>query len=55
MNIYKKIHNVSYNLSFINFFIFQGGGLLLLFLLVVFFLGNYELFTVFKKKEQYFF
>ncbi len=37
------------------FFIFQGGNLLLLFLLVVFFLGSYELFTVFKKKEQYFF
>jgi phosphatidate cytidylyltransferase len=37
------------------FFIFQGGGLLLLFLLVVFFLGNYELFTVFKKKGTIFF
>ena len=37
------------------FFIFQGGNLLLLFLLVVFFLGNYELFTVFKKKGTIFF
>jgi phosphatidate cytidylyltransferase len=37
------------------FFIFQGGNLLLLFLLVIFFLGNYELFTVFKKKEIIFF
>jgi phosphatidate cytidylyltransferase len=37
------------------FFIFQGGNLLLLFLLVVFFLGSYELFTVFKKKGTIFF
>ncbi len=37
------------------FFIFQGGGLLLLFLLVIFFLGNYELFAVFKKKGTIFF
>jgi phosphatidate cytidylyltransferase len=37
------------------FFIFQGGDLLLLFLLVIFFLGNYELFTVFKKKGTIFF
>ena len=37
------------------FFIFQGGNLLLLFLLAIFFLGNYELFTVFKKKEIIFF
>ena len=37
------------------FFIFQGGNLLLLFLLVVFLLGNYELFTVFKKKGTIFF
>jgi phosphatidate cytidylyltransferase len=37
------------------FFIFQGGGLLLLFLLVIFFLGNYELFSVFKKKVTIFF
>ena len=37
------------------FFIFQGGDLLLLFLLAVFFLGNYELFTVFKKKGTIFF
>ena len=37
------------------FFVFQGGDLLLLFLLVVFFLGNYELFTVFKKKGTIFF
>ena len=37
------------------FFVFQGGGLLLLFLLAIFFVGNYELFTIFKKKEQYFF
>ena len=37
------------------FFIFQGGNLLLLFLLVVFFIGNYELFTVFKKKGIIFF
>ena len=37
------------------FFIFQGGNLLLFFLLVIFFLGNYELFTVFKKKGTIFF
>ena len=37
------------------FFIFQGGDLLLLFLLAVFFLGNYELFTIFKKKGTIFF
>ena len=33
------------------FFVFQGGYLLLSFLLVVFFIGNYELFSVFKKKS----
>ena len=32
------------------FFIFKGGNLLLLFLFVVFFVANYELFSVFKKK-----
>ena len=32
------------------FFVFQGGYLLLSFLLVVFFIANYELFSVFKKK-----
>ena len=32
------------------FFIFQGGYLLLTFLLTTFFLANYELFSVFKKK-----
>ena len=37
------------------FFIFQGGNLLLLFLLAIFFLGNYELFAVFKKKGTIFF
>jgi len=37
------------------FFIFQGGNLLLLFLLAIFFLGNYELFAVFKKKGIIFF
>ena len=37
------------------FFVFQGGDLLLLFLLVVFFVGNYELFTIFKKKGTIFF
>ncbi len=37
------------------FFIFQGEGLLLLFLLAIFFVGNYELFTIFKKKGTIFF
>ena len=37
------------------FFVFQGRNLLLLFLLAVFFVGNYELFTVFKKKGTIFF
>ena len=32
------------------FFIFQGGYVLLIFLLAIFFLANYELFSVFKKK-----
>ena len=33
------------------FFVFQGGYLLLYFLLVVFFISNYELFSVFKRKS----
>ena len=37
------------------FFVFQGEGLLLLFLLAIFFVGNYELFTIFKKKGTIFF
>jgi len=37
------------------FFVFQGRDLLLLFLLAVFFVGNYELFTIFKKKGTIFF
>ena len=37
------------------FFVFQGESLLLLFLLAIFFVGNYELFTIFKKKGTIFF
>jgi len=37
------------------FFVFQGGNLLLLFLLAVFFIGNYELFAIFKRKGTIFF
>ncbi len=37
------------------FFVFQGKGLLLLFLLAIFFVGNYELFAIFKKKGTIFF
>ena len=34
------------------FFVFQGGYLLLSFLLAIFFIGNYELFSVFKKNSN---
>ena len=49
-NLQKRILTSIITLPLSIFFIFQGGDLLLLFLLTVFFIANYELFLVFKKK-----
>jgi len=49
-NLQKRILTSVVTLPLSLFFIFKGGYVLLFFLLSVFFIGNYELFTVFKKK-----
>jgi len=54
-NLQKRIFTSLIIFPLSIFFIFQGGVVLLLFLLVVFFVGSYELFTIFKKKGTIFF
>ena len=49
-NLQKRIITSLIILPLSIFFIFQGGDLLLLFLFTVFFVANYELFSVFRKK-----
>ena len=49
-NLQKRILTSLIVLPLSIFFIFEGGYLLLSFLLLVFFIANYELFSVFKKK-----
>jgi len=49
-NLKKRILTSIVILPLSLFFIFKGGYILLFFLLSVFFIGNYELFAVFKKK-----
>tara|TARA_Y100000590_G_scaffold462502_1_gene626784 strand:- start:239 stop:886 length:648 start_codon:yes stop_codon:yes gene_type:complete len=49
-NLQKRILTSIIILPLSIFFIFQGGYLLLSFLLTIFFIANYELFSVFKKK-----
>ena len=49
-NLQKRILTSVVTLPLSLFCIFKGGYVLLFFLLSVFFIGNYELFTVFKKK-----
>ena len=49
-NLQKRILTSLIVLPLSIFFVFKGGYLLLSFLLLVFFIANYELFSVFKKK-----
>jgi len=49
-NLQKRILTSLIVLPLSIFFVFEGGYLLLSFLLLVFFIANYELFSVFKKK-----
>jgi len=49
-NLQKRILTSLIVLPLSIFFIFEGGYLLLSFLLLIFFIANYELFSVFKKK-----
>ena len=49
-NLQKRILTSIIALPTSLFFIFAGGYTLLFFLLTIFFIGNYELFSVFKKK-----
>jgi len=49
-NLQKRVLTSLIVLPLSIFFIFEGGYLLLSFLLLVFFIANYELFSVFKKK-----
>ena len=49
-NLQKRIFTSIIALPLSLFFIFKGGYFLLLFLLSVFFVANYELFSVFRKK-----
>ncbi len=49
-NFQKRILTSSIVLPLSIFFILKGGNLLLSFLFIVFFIANYELFSVFKKK-----
>ena len=49
-NLQKRIFTSIIALPLSLFFIFKGGYFLLLFLLSIFFVANYELFSVFKKK-----
>ena len=53
-NLHKRILTSLVVFPLSVFFIFFGGYFLLFFLLTVFFVGNYELFTVFKKKGTIF-
>ena len=54
-NLIKRVLTSAIIFPLTIFFIIKGGSLLLIFLLTVFFVGNYELFTVFKKKVTIFF
>jgi len=49
-NLQKRIFTSIIALPLSLFFIFKGGYFLLLFLLSIFFVANYELFSVFRKK-----
>ena len=49
-NLQKRIFTSIIALPLSLFFIFKGGYFLLLFLLSIFFIANYELFSVFRKK-----
>jgi phosphatidate cytidylyltransferase len=49
-NLQKRVLTSLFIFPFSIFFIMQGGYLLLLFLLTIFFIANYELLSVFKKK-----
>tara|TARA_B110000438_G_scaffold303518_1_gene365373 strand:- start:4491 stop:4706 length:216 start_codon:yes stop_codon:yes gene_type:complete len=51
-NLQKRILTSIIALPTSLFFIFAGGYTLLFFLLTIFFIGNYELFSVFKKKNN---
>jgi len=50
-NLQKRILTSIIALPLSLFFIFKGGYFLLLFLLCIFFVANYELFSVFRKKN----
>ena len=50
-NLQKRIFTSIIALPLSLFFIFKGGYFLLFFLLSIFFVANYELFSVFRKKN----